>query len=245
MKKILVLVCFLLLLTSCGKIANPQAEAVTVAKEYFDVVNGANYPKAYDLLDFDSQRQVGESAPEKIKGLENSLYLTNLMKKSTLYTHITLIAQKGNTATFNVCETNYIWEKVWGLGANDINYDVEFTVENGLVMLIKFADCPALNDAIDKNATGLIGIGVEATDDKYLKIIVVHDGYPAKDAGLQVDDVITAIDGINLHDMNITAFEDVYRLRGNPDVPIKLTILRGEQEMQFEIPRVKGDPYTP
>ena len=67
-------------------------------------------------------------------------------------------------------------------------------------------------------------------------ITLVADGYPAADAGLRVGDVVTSLAG-----MEITSMADliVTVRRLEPDTNVMMTVLRGAQEREFEIPIVQ------
>ena len=77
------------------------------------------------------------------------------------------------------------------------------------------------------------GLGIEISEQNGLpKVISPIDGTPASRAGLQPGDLIVAVDGEPVQDMNLDKV--VRKLRGKPGTDVKLTLSRGEQE-PFEV----------
>lgn len=82
------------------------------------------------------------------------------------------------------------------------------------------------------------GLGIEVTydaDSKAIKIISPMYGTPAWRAGLKAGDLIISVDGSSVQEMSY--IEAVNRMRGEPGTKVKLTILRGEEVLEFEITR--------
>lgn len=83
-----------------------------------------------------------------------------------------------------------------------------------------------------------VGIGVTITlteDGSGLQIVSVEDASPAKMAGLQTDDVITAVDGESVADLGYQ--EAVNRVRGEVGTGVELTVQRGETKLKKTIQR--------
>ena len=83
-----------------------------------------------------------------------------------------------------------------------------------------------------------VGIGVTVTlteDGSGLQIVSVEEPSPAKLAGLQVDDVITGVDGETVADLGYQ--EAVNRVRGEVDTSVELTVQRGETEWKKTVQR--------
>lgn len=83
-------------------------------------------------------------------------------------------------------------------------------------------------------------IGVTATDSQEqgrlgAQVVSVVDGSPAEAAGLEVDDLITAVDG-----RNVTSMQSLVALVRAQRVgePVALTIVRGGEEQQVEVTTV-------
>ncbi len=74
---------------------------------------------------------------------------------------------------------------------------------------------------------GGIGIQITTRDDK-LTIVAPISNTPGAEAGLQAEDVITKIDGVETKD--ISQERAVDKMRGEPGTDVTLTIERGEEE---------------
>lgn len=86
-----------------------------------------------------------------------------------------------------------------------------------------------------KGSISGIGIVVNLTDENEIKIVEVNQEGPAKEAGMKVDDVITAIDGKNVSEME---YADAVKLvRGETGTDVTLTVQRGTQQLDFTITR--------
>ncbi|QTA37099.1 S41 family peptidase [Thermosipho ferrireducens] len=84
------------------------------------------------------------------------------------------------------------------------------------------------------------GLGIEVTYDseyKAIKVISPMYGTPAWKAGLKSGDLIIEVDGTPVK--NISYMEAINMMRGEPGTKVKLTILRGEETLTFEITREK------
>ena len=81
------------------------------------------------------------------------------------------------------------------------------------------------------------GLGMEVTmEDGFVKVIAPIDDTPAKRAGVKAGDFITEIDGKSL--IGYTLTEAVDQMRGKPDEPINITIVReGEDPIYLDIVR--------
>lgn len=83
-----------------------------------------------------------------------------------------------------------------------------------------------------------VGIGVTVTlteDGSGLQVVSVEDSSPAKIAGLQVDDVITGVDGKTVVDLGYQ--EAVNHVRGEAGTSVELTVQRGETEWKKTVQR--------
>ncbi|MDE3153525.1 MAG: S41 family peptidase [Acidobacteriota bacterium] len=69
------------------------------------------------------------------------------------------------------------------------------------------------------------GIGVTITRQYYLRIVAARDGSPAAQGGLRTGDYIRDIDGKPTREMSV--WEGVRALRGEPGSKVTLTIIRG------------------
>jgi carboxyl-terminal processing protease len=83
-------------------------------------------------------------------------------------------------------------------------------------------------------------VGIELTRQYYLRVIAARDGSAAARAGLQTGDYVRAIDGKPTRDMSV--FEGIRLLRGQPGSKVTLTIIRGNAADPHEIPLVREKP---
>lgn len=80
-----------------------------------------------------------------------------------------------------------------------------------------------------------IGVTVSQTEEGYLEIQDVNTDSPAKEAGLQKDDLIIKVDG---HDVAEMGYEGaVNAVRGDPDTKVTLTIKRGDETFDQDVTR--------
>ncbi|SHH30566.1 S41 family peptidase [Thermosipho atlanticus] len=82
------------------------------------------------------------------------------------------------------------------------------------------------------------GLGIEVTYDseyKAIKVISPMYGTPAWRAGIKAGDLIVQIDSTPVK--NVSYLEAVSMMRGKPGTKVKLTILRGEEVLNFELVR--------
>ena len=80
------------------------------------------------------------------------------------------------------------------------------------------------------------GIGAElGREDDSIIVVSPLSGYPAEDAGLRSRDVIVQIDGDSARGLSIT--EAVQRIRGPVGEDVTLTVVRGNEQLEFTITR--------
>ncbi len=86
----------------------------------------------------------------------------------------------------------------------------------------------------------LTGVGIQlAADEKTKKLTVISpiEGSPASTAGVAAKDVITQIDGKSTDGMDVN--KAVTLIRGPVNTQVKLTVLRGTQQLEFNLKRAK------
>src|SRR5690606_12905155 len=82
------------------------------------------------------------------------------------------------------------------------------------------------------------GLGIEVTmENDLVKVITPIDDTPASRAGIQPDDLIAKIDGVDVSGMTLT--EAVDKMRGLVNTPIKLTILREGADQPIEVELIR------
>ncbi|MBW4539327.1 MAG: S41 family peptidase [Myxacorys chilensis ATA2-1-KO14] len=86
----------------------------------------------------------------------------------------------------------------------------------------------------------LTGVGIQlAADEKTKKLTVIApiEGSPASSAGVLAKDIITQIDGKSTEGMDVN--KAVTLIRGPVGTEVKLTVLRGNQSLDFPLKRAK------
>jgi carboxyl-terminal processing protease len=86
----------------------------------------------------------------------------------------------------------------------------------------------------------LTGVGIQlAADEKTKKLTVVSpiEGSPAASAGIVAKDIITKIDNQGTEGMDVN--KAVTLIRGPVNTQVKLTVQRGNQQMEFNLKRAK------
>ena len=90
-------------------------------------------------------------------------------------------------------------------------------------------------DFVESN-NNFYGIGAQiGVRDEKVVIIAPIEGSPAERAGIKAGDVILQVDDYEVTDAN--SEEVVSRVRGEEGVPVKLTVKRGQQTLQFDVVR--------
>lgn len=85
-----------------------------------------------------------------------------------------------------------------------------------------------------------VGIGIAMTKDTTKNQIVVYsvsDNSPAQEVGIKEGDIITKVDGTPCTGDDFETIPD--KIKGVEGTKVKVTVLRGEQELTFEITRRK------
>jgi carboxyl-terminal processing protease len=86
----------------------------------------------------------------------------------------------------------------------------------------------------------LTGVGIQlAADEKTKKLTVISpiEGSPASSAGVAAKDIITQIDGKSTEGMDVN--KAVTLIRGPVNTQVRLTVLRGTQQLEFNLKRAK------
>jgi carboxyl-terminal processing protease len=99
------------------------------------------------------------------------------------------------------------------------------------------AGCASLNPAPTCGSVPVGEVGVELTRQYYLRVIAARDDSPAAKAGLQTGDYVRAIDGKPARDLSV--FEGMRLLRGEPGSKVTLTIIRGNAAEPRQIDLVR------
>lgn len=85
------------------------------------------------------------------------------------------------------------------------------------------------------NAYVGIGVTISVLEEGGFEITIVNEGGPAQEAGLQVGDVIVAVDGTSVLEMDTSACRDL--VRGKENTVVKITVRRAGEEKTFDVTR--------
>ena len=80
-----------------------------------------------------------------------------------------------------------------------------------------------------------IGITVNKDDNNEIKIVEISEQSPAGKAGLKVNDIITAVDGKYVNEMEYT--DAVNLVRGEAGTKVSITVKRGNKEISYNMIR--------
>lgn len=87
-----------------------------------------------------------------------------------------------------------------------------------------------------------IGVTVAAGEDGYPEILEVQQNSPAMEAGLQVNDVIIAVEGNDILEYGYT--ESIENIKGEENTSVRITVRRDDTESDYEITRKTFDIAT-
>ena len=89
----------------------------------------------------------------------------------------------------------------------------------------------------EQMANAYVGIGITITvrEDGYIDVMKVDAGGPALEAGMLVGDIITAVEGQDISEMNIDQVKNM--IRGEEGTQVSVTVLRGEETIILSITR--------
>lgn len=126
------------------------------------------------------------------------------------------------------------------------DYDEQKLIDNSLKAMVSALDDKYSGymtpgeyeqDLLDaKGSVSGIGITVNYTENQEMKIVSIEDG-PAKDAGMKTDDIIIAVDGKDITQMEYR--DAVNLIRGEKDTDVSLTVKRGTDKLDFTMTRTE------
>lgn len=88
-----------------------------------------------------------------------------------------------------------------------------------------------------ENAYVGIGVTIQTTAEGAIEIIEITSGAPAEEAGMQVGDIIVAVEGQSI--VGMTSSESKKLIQGEENTKVQLTVHRGEEELTVEVTRRK------
>ena len=97
----------------------------------------------------------------------------------------------------------------------------------------------------EEQKNSFIGIGTEVQqlENGDIKFMTIFEDSPAKKVGIEVNDILTAVDGVSVKGKTL---EETVKLikGGKEDDKVKITVLRGEEEKTFTIKKKKIERDT-
>ncbi len=124
-------------------------------------------------------------------------------------------------------------------------YDEETVVNNSLKSMVGSLEdkysaymTPSEYEQNILNAKGSvsgIGVTVNYTEDKEIKIVEVSEKGPAEKAGLKAGDVLISVDRKNVSDMDYA--DAVNLVRGKAGTSVKLVVRRDKEELEYTVMR--------
>jgi carboxyl-terminal processing protease len=142
------------------------------------------------------------------------------------------IANAANTAHASPSEFAYAAIDAMAKATND-RYTQFFTPD----------EFKAFNEALDPQRIGGIGVMIEPdADSGCVRITYVLPSTPAERAGVQVGDVVTAVDGVTTKGLGVDKVS--MRLRGNAGTVVAVTVQRPSASRVFSITREDVQPPT-
>ncbi len=97
--------------------------------------------------------------------------------------------------------------------------------------------------ASDSGHVSGIGITINRNDDGYIKVVDFAEQSAAKDAGIQIDDIITAVDGNDVVQTGYNETVDIIR-QGDSGSSVVLTVKRNGMTFDIPVKRVEMDIIT-
>ncbi|MGI6629783.1 MAG: BslA/BslB family hydrophobin [Bacillota bacterium] len=123
-------------------------------------------------------------------------------------------------------------------GFTGMGYTSKYFVTDNKISYIEFLWNREDEILLDKLQGGSIGVLLGLNDKGEGVISVCLPGLPAEKAGLRPGDVIVAVNGINVEDMDYGFEEAAFRIRGKAGTTVKLTINRDGKVFDVQIERI-------
>ena len=93
---------------------------------------------------------------------------------------------------------------------------------------------------LEQQENAYVGIGITIIADEEevgFRIMAVQENGTAREAGLQVDDQIISADGQSMEGLTVEELRNI--VRGKEGTTVHLVVVRGEQELEFDVKRAK------
>ncbi len=162
-----------------------------------------------------------------------------------------------STAQSNIsAETEKLFEPMWEVynliesqyvDPNDAPFDPEKLVDGAIGGMVdslgdQFSGYmspdiyPLLNDDLSGAIEG-IGVVIRSLEDGGIEVVNVMGGTPAANAGLRIGDIFNQVDDVDV--TSATQLELAAKVRGPAGSDVKLTMMRGEELVDFIITRAR------
>lgn len=119
---------------------------------------------------------------------------------------------------------------------------VEDAAAHGMMAAIEdqwsyYVPADELQALLETNANAYVGIGITimVREEGYISVTKVDKGGPAEQAGIQVEDVIVAVNDQDILGMELTDVKNM--VRGEVGTQVRITVLRQQQRISMDVTR--------
>ncbi len=135
---------------------------------------------------------------------------------------------------YDALDTYYIGEVDESVMCDTVAEAMVYATGDRWSYYISAADYDAYMEQVQNAYVG-IGITIQQSEDGLLQVIEVVPGGSAFASGIQPEDTLIAVNGVDCTAMSITEVRNL--VRGEEGTEITITVLRGETEMNFTMTR--------
>ena len=238
MKKVLVsLLVIVLFLTSCTQVADTPAstEPEAIAEAFLQASSNGDIDTCLDLL---SDDVLFRQDPPGVR-IEGKAEFEAILRDNMAWYH-----QHSLTSPFSVdgdkvaCSAKVSGDDFRIIGIEHINISYEFLICDGKIYSIMAVPNSEDWAKIAELTNGRIGVTIEFVE-QGIKVKEFAQDSPAEEAGIELGDVITAVDGVSFPEMR--EGEIILRIHGPAGSKVLLTIIREglPTPIDIEVTRVR------
>lgn len=177
-----------------------------------------------------------------------SIFLTFMITSISLYTYfsrnpITVSSSSKNTISNKIEKYRKIIDQYY-LGEVDENKLEEGAIKGYIEGLgdpyTEYISKEDMDDYLDDTMGNFVGIGIymiKNTQYDKIQVLSTIKGSPAEKAGIQAGDLILSVDGIEYKADDMTTASN--NIKGEEDTKVVVELLRGAQNIKYEITREK------